>query len=62
MAYVKSFSNYKGENEMLLAAGLKYQIISVENKGSPTTSGSKITVRMRIVPDSAVAKNEVASA
>jgi 8-oxo-dGTP pyrophosphatase MutT (NUDIX family) len=58
---MKGASNYVGEKEFFLAAGLKYQVISVENKGSSTTSGSSVTVRLRVVPDSEVAANVVAS-
>ena len=60
-AFVKAFSHYGSENELFLAAGLKYQVISVENKGTPTTSGSQVTVRLRVVPDSTPSLNVVAS-
>lgn len=55
-------SNYGNEKELFLAAGLKYQIISVENKGTSTTSGSQVTVRLRVVPDDTPSYNVVASA
>lgn len=43
MAFVDHISRHKGENEMLLAAGTKYRVISaVENNG-------KIVMRVRIV-------------
>ncbi len=45
MAWVKPISLHSSENEMLLAAGLSYKIISVKKKGS---SGS--VVRVRVVP------------
>jgi len=54
--------HYTSEKEMFLAAGLKYQLVSVENKGTSTTGGSKITVRLRVVPDGATAQNVVANA
>lgn len=60
-AFVKAFSHYGSENELFLAAGLKYQVISVEKKGTPTTSGSHVTVRLRVVPDSTPSLNIVAS-
>lgn len=44
MAWVKPISNYKSENEMLLAAGLHYRIISVKKEGG------KSVVRIRVVP------------
>jgi hypothetical protein len=43
MAYVKSFSNYGGENEMLLAADLSYQIISVAQ------NDWQVDVHMRVI-------------
>lgn len=45
MAYVSNISHFKGENEMLLAAGLSYRIISVKQM-----NGTSI-VRVRIVPE-----------
>jgi hypothetical protein len=48
MAFVDPYSINKGENEMLLAAGLRYEILSVEEKkGSYKTQH---VVRVRIVP------------
>jgi len=44
MYWAKPISLHKGENEMLLAAGLYYHILSV------TPNGSGATVRVRIVP------------
>lgn len=44
MAFVKSISHFKGENEMLLAAGHKYRVVSVTREGYQTV------VRVRIVP------------
>lgn len=44
MAFVKSISHYKSENEMLLAAGLKYRVLSVRQTGHQTV------VRVRIIP------------
>lgn len=43
MAYVKAFSNYGGENEMLLAAHLSYKIISVTQKDG------RVDVHMRVI-------------
>lgn len=43
--YVKAWSTLKGENEMLLAAGLKYHVVSVTNEGSGITK-----VKLRVVP------------
>ena len=45
MAYVSHISHFKGENEMLLAAGLSYRIISVKQM-----NGTSV-VRVRIVPE-----------
>lgn len=45
MAYVSHISYFKGENEMLLAAGLSYRIISVKQM-----NGTSV-VRVRIVPE-----------
>lgn len=44
MAFVKSISHYNSENEMLLAAGTKYKVISVKQ------DGYKYVVRVRVVP------------
>jgi hypothetical protein len=44
MAWVKPISNFPSENEMLLAAGLHYQIVSVKKVGG------KSYVRVRVVP------------
>lgn len=44
MAWVDPISQHKGENEMLLAAGLHYRIISVKKVGH------KSVVRVRVVP------------
>lgn len=48
MAYLKPISNYSTEDEMLLAAGLHYKIIKVDQQqiGYQT----KTVVRMRVVP------------
>jgi hypothetical protein len=43
-AYVKAFSAYGGENEMLLAADLEYRVLEVKKSGYQTI------VRMRVVP------------
>lgn len=45
MAYVKPISLNSTENEMLLAAGLSYRIVSAKK------FGGKTIVRMRVVPD-----------
>jgi Phage Mu protein F like protein/ADP-ribosyltransferase exoenzyme len=45
MAWLKPISNFSGENEMLLAAGTNYKIISVTKKGHQSI------VRVRVVPD-----------
>ena len=45
MAYVRPISHFKSENEMTLAAGLHFRIISVKKVGS------KIVVRLRVVPE-----------
>lgn len=47
MAYLKPISNYGSENEMLLAAGLNYKIVSVKKVGK------KSVVRLRVVPEEA---------
>lgn len=44
MAYVKSISHYSTEDEMLLAAGTRYKVLSVSKPGH------QIIVRVRIVP------------
>lgn len=44
MAFVKSISHYKSENEMLLAAGTRYRVEEV------TQSGGTFIVRVRVVP------------
>jgi hypothetical protein len=44
MAFVKSISHYSGENEMLLAAGTRYKVMSVVQRGG------QIVVRVRIIP------------
>lgn len=44
MAFVKSISKYSRENEMLLAAGTKYRVLSVRE------GGTKTVVRVRVVP------------
>lgn len=44
MAWLDPISQYKGENEMLLAAGLHYRIVSVKKVGTKTV------VRLRVVP------------
>jgi len=43
--FVKSLSHFKGENEMLLAAGTKFKVLSVNQ------SGGKTVLRVRIVGD-----------
>jgi hypothetical protein len=43
MAFVDPFSSHPGENEMLLAAGTKYEILDVYPRGSQTV------VRMRVI-------------
>jgi 8-oxo-dGTP pyrophosphatase MutT (NUDIX family) len=54
MAYVKAFSQYGGENEMLLAADLNYKIISVTESGSGSY-GKKTVVRLRVMAPEGVA-------
>jgi len=49
MTFVDDFSNVRGENEMLLAAGLRFKIISVSQK-SGGGYYSPIVVRMRVLP------------
>lgn len=44
MMYVKPFSNYASENEMLLSAGLRFRVLSV------TKVGHQTVVRVRVVP------------
>lgn len=48
VAWVQPFSQYPGEDEMLLGAGLHYKIIGVEHKN--TSGGMKSVVRVRVVP------------
>lgn len=50
-AYVKAFSAYGGENELLLAANLTYRVVEV------TQSGHQVRVKLRVVPN----KSEVSS-
>jgi hypothetical protein len=54
MAFVKSVSHYPNEDEMLLAAGTRYQVISVKTTDitQPTWSQTvlKTVVRVRVVP------------
>lgn len=49
MAYLAGISHYKSENEMLLAANLRYQVISVTPKTS--YGGKGAVVRLRVIPD-----------
>lgn len=49
MAYLAGISHYKSENEMLLAANLRYQVISVTPKSS--YGGKGAVVRLRVIPD-----------
>lgn len=49
VAYAYTVSSYKAEREMLLAAGLKYRVISVEPAEGYTAYGKKYTVRLRVV-------------
>lgn len=44
-AYVKAFSAYGGENEMLLAANLTYRVMEVTQKGH------QVQVKLRVVPN-----------
>ena len=48
MAYVDHISLNRGENEMLLAAGTRYKILTVSQSG--TGYYNPIVVRMRIIP------------
>ena len=57
MAYLAGISHYKSENEMLLAANLRYQVISVTPKKS--WSGNGATVRLRIIPDDVTSASDV---
>lgn len=52
MAYLAGISHYKSENEMLLAANLRYQVISVTPKNS--YGGKGAVVRLRVIPDDTV--------
>lgn len=47
-AYIKSVSQNKGEDELLLAQGLKYRVISVKKSG--TGYSESIQVRLRVEP------------
>lgn len=44
--YIKQWSSHQNENEMLLAAGLKYHVVSVTKDGTTNRS----IVRLRVVP------------
>lgn len=47
--FARGISAHKGENELLLAAGLKYEIISVVPTGNKGY-GTRYNIRMRVVP------------
>lgn len=47
-AYVEGITSVSGEREMLLAAGTKFKVISVEP--APPGSGRRVLVRLRVVP------------
>jgi 8-oxo-dGTP pyrophosphatase MutT (NUDIX family) len=49
MAYVDHISSNKGENEMLLAAGLRYKVISVKDKSM--YYGGGVTVLLRVIAE-----------
>ena len=56
MQYVKTFSQYGGEDEMLLAGNLTYKVVEViEGNKAPDGSNhynTKVTVRLRVIPPS----------
>ena len=48
MLWAKKYSHFSTENEMLLAAGLRYKVISV-TKPKPGTYGTQAVVRLRVI-------------
>ena len=48
--FVRSISSHKNENELLLAAGLRYEIKSVEPNPGGMGYGYSYKIRMRVVP------------
>jgi hypothetical protein len=48
MAFVANISNFRGENEVLLAAGTKYKVLRIE-KTAGTWGGSSYVVHVRVV-------------
>jgi len=57
MQYVKTFSKFGGEDEMLLGGNLTYRVVEViEGNAAPDGSqhyNTKVTVRLRVIPPSA---------
>lgn len=49
MAYVDGFSQNQGEREMLLAAGLRYQVVSATPTGK--SYGPQVVVRLRVIAE-----------